>query len=210
MSGRDETGPESLYGRINTKDMGIRSFKESAPAVKKQSNSQSGASTKFASEYAGLKYCPKTKEARQAFDYLASIIHSLMGSDQPHDVTLSAADEVLEILKMEDLRELDQKSRIEELIGSIGNEEFTQLVNVSRRVTDYTVNNIGTMADDGADEEGVAVVFEEDDEDNEIVPVLGSDSEEELNIVKEDQPAIFDEQEDSFIFESSNKYILFS
>lgn len=181
--------PESLYGKIDVKEMGSRAARESAPVLKKPSSSTGrvlpGALPSFkkgadvlslASDYVDLMYKPRTKETKQTFEYLVSIVHGLLGSDQPHDVTLSAADQVLAALKTgveEDVeretvsRALDRKAAVEGIIGPVPSDTFMQMVNLAKLINDYHSNK--TMEDDTPkddEDDGVAVVFAEDEDED--------------------------------------------
>ncbi|KAF2270673.1 pre-mRNA splicing factor [Lojkania enalia] len=89
--------------------------------------------------------------------------------------TRSAADAVLEYLKDEDLKDFDKKREIDDLLGtSMGPKEFNELVNLGKKITDYDAQDEDEEMEeevagvDGAavdENQGVAVVFDEDEDD---------------------------------------------
>lgn len=80
-----------------------------------------------------------------------------------------AADEVLIILKNERMKDRERKRETESLLGSLPDERFSQLVNLGKKLTDWSneqaqiVLNQGDRADDEMDE-GVPVMIGSDDE----------------------------------------------
>ena len=108
-------------------------------------------------------YRPRSKETRSAYEDLLSFISQQLG-DQPHDILRGAADEVLACLKNDALADPERKREVEGLLNTLSSEAFAGLVQVGKRITDFAM-------DDGAgnekldDELGVAVVFDEDDDD---------------------------------------------
>ena len=101
---------ESLWGRIDTKEMGIRASRDSAPVAKKPRTSASGVlgiksvqAKKPAqdTEFADLRYRPRSKETRMAYEFILSLVHSMMTGDQSEDIIRGATDEVIAILKSE-------------------------------------------------------------------------------------------------------------
>ena len=126
----------------------------------------------------GLKYRPRTPATRQTYDLILTTTASNLG-DVPHEVVRSAADAVLELLKDENLKDYDKKKEIDDLLGlSMGSKEFNELVNLGKKITDYDgqdddVDMDGednAAAEGGAEldeRQGVAVVFDESDEDEE-------------------------------------------
>eukprot|EP00736_Rhodelphis_marinus_P012662 Rmarinus@m.14169 len=124
------------------------------------------------------QYKPKTKETRHAWDLILSLVQKKLG-DQPQDVIISAADEVLATLKNPNLNEVDMKSETEGLLGSTSNDDFADLNNLSKRITDYTDETSRKEGEAALDDEaGVAVEFEEDDE--------GAGSDEELDEIHDE------------------------
>lgn len=110
-------------------------------------------------------YKPKTQETRQTFEVLLTFIQEALG-DQPHDVLLGAADEVLRTLKNDRLRDKEKKKETEELLGSnLPEERFALLVNLGKKISDF--GNPGGEDDDeeNIDEQyGINVQFQESDE----------------------------------------------
>jgi hypothetical protein len=158
-----------MGSRASREEAPVQKVSKSVPLLKSKAKPIKVTSLlKATDELDGISYRPKTKDSKQAFDFLVSLVHSLMGADQPQSVTLTAADEILQILKREDVKDLDRKAAIDQLIGAIDTDNFMQLVNLGKRITDYSTSSAqSSEAIEGEDEEtGVAVVFQEEDEDD--------------------------------------------
>jgi len=120
----------------------------------------------------GLIYRPRTAETREVYELILSTVHLALG-DQAQDVVRSAADTVLESLKNENIKDFDKKKEVEEVLGPVTGETFSQLINLSKKVTDYGAED-ETMADPDMerkdaeidDEVGVAVVFDEEEQES--------------------------------------------
>jgi pre-mRNA-splicing helicase BRR2 len=120
----------------------------------------------------GLTYRPRTAETRDVYELILSTVHLALG-DQAQDVVRSAADTVLETLKSENMKDFDKKKEVEEVFGPITGETFSQLINLSKKITDYGAED-ETMADPDMerkdaeidDEVGVAVVFDEEEQES--------------------------------------------
>lgn len=124
----------------------------------------------------GIKYRPRTPATRATYDLILTLTANALG-DVPHEVVRSATDAVLENLKNDSLKDFDKKKEIDDLVGkSMSSKEFNELVNLGKKITDYEAQdddeNMGN--DDVGDNEaelderqGVAVVFDESDEDDE-------------------------------------------
>ncbi|PFH47664.1 hypothetical protein AMATHDRAFT_77103 [Amanita thiersii Skay4041] len=121
----------------------------------------------------GLTYRPRTAETREVYELILSAVHGALG-DQAQDIVRSAADTVLETLKNEGMKDFDKKREVEEVLGAISNEVFAQLITLSKKITDYGAED-ETMVDPDLekkdaeidDELGVAVVFDEDEQEEE-------------------------------------------
>ncbi|TKY89875.1 hypothetical protein EX895_001172 [Sporisorium graminicola] len=188
---------ESLAGRINVRDMGSAVQSEGVKHLdKKRKKAQSddqltqpnpkrqAASTSFSnqnsytdilqatSELEGLRYHPKTAETRDIYELILSIVHSALG-DQAQDVVRSAADTTLEILKDNDLKDLEKKNEIQEILGTLSTETFGQLTNLSKKITDYDepgpsdgAADVDAKIGEIDEQTGVAVLFDDDDEES--------------------------------------------
>ncbi|KAJ7709781.1 Sec63 Brl domain-containing protein [Mycena rosella] len=186
--------PTSLAGRIDPREMGSRVVREAPKDLDKKKKKASDlkdpsekqamkrkAETSFGytdileatQDVEGLTYRPRTAETREVYELILSSVHTSLG-DQAQDIVRSAADIVLETLKNEDMKDFDKKRDIETVIGSVSNEQFSQLINLSKKITDYGAED-ETMADPDMerqdaeidDEVGVAVVFDEEEQDDE-------------------------------------------
>ncbi|KAF2397611.1 putative pre-mRNA splicing helicase [Trichodelitschia bisporula] len=148
----------------------------------------------------GLKYRPKTPATRATFELITTMVARKLG-DVPNTVTRSAADAVLEYLKDEDLKDFDKKKEVDDILGvTMSSKEFNELVNLGKKITDYDAQDEDEhMADAGEgadgevdDRQGVAVVFDEDEDDEAAGQTFeirdeGDTSDEELED-EEEQP----------------------
>lgn len=126
----------------------------------------------------GIKYRPRTPVTRATYDLLLTLTANALG-DVSHEVIRSATDAVIETLKDDTLKDLDKKREIDDLVGiSVSPKEFNELVNLGKRITDYDDQDDDENMDDGVrgdkgteldERQGVAVVFDESDEDDEGV-----------------------------------------
>ncbi|KAF2002844.1 Sec63-domain-containing protein [Amniculicola lignicola CBS 123094] len=204
----ENTGdPESLAGRINIHDMGGRIIRDDALSQsgktkttraiergkinegnevlerEQRKRKRGGEEAELLVE--DLKYKPRTPATRATFDLITTIVSRTLG-EVPGHVTRSAADAVLEFLKDDNMKDLDKKREVDELLGSsMRPKEFNELVNLGKKITDYEAQD--EEGDEGQDlrqkvemeedftetrrkdevvDEGVAVVFDEDEDDN--------------------------------------------
>ncbi|GLB39382.1 putative sec63-domain-containing protein [Lyophyllum shimeji] len=186
--------PTSLAGRIDPREMGSRVVREAPKDLdkkkKKAVDRQDAIEKQTAKRKAelgfgytdiieatqdveGLTYRPRTAETREVYELILSSVHTALG-DQAQDIVRSAADTVLETLKNENMKDFDKKREIEEVLGPITGEHFSQLVNLGKKITDYGAEDV-TMADPDMerkdaeidDEVGVAVVFDEEEQEEE-------------------------------------------
>ncbi|KAK0192909.1 putative RNA helicase [Armillaria mellea] len=187
--------PTSLAGRIDPREMGSRVVRETPKDVdkkkKKAADRQEPSEKAVAKRKAdtvgfgyadiieatqdveGLTYRPRTAETREVYELILSSVHTTLG-DQAQDIVRSAADTVLESLKNEGMKDFDKKKEIEEVIGPITGEQFSQLVSLSKKITDYGAEDEAMLDPDMErkdaeidDEVGVAVVFDEEEQEEE-------------------------------------------
>ena len=220
--------PTSLAGRIDPREMGSRVQRQAPKDLEKKKkkaadNRQDAAEkqvTKRKNEAAGFGYAdiieatkdvegliyrPRTAETREIYQLILSSVHGALG-DQAQDVVRSAADTVLETLKNENMKDFDKKKEVEEILGSISNEQFSQFVNLSKKITDYGAEvekivdpDMERMDAEIDDEVGVAVVFdeevleEEDDEGYEIREDSDDEDAEEADGAPEEESDAGDE-----------------
>ena len=121
----------------------------------------------------GITYPPRTAETREVYELILSAVHTALG-DQAQDTVRSAADTVLGFLKNENMKDFDRKKEIEEVIGPVSGEQFAQLLDLFKRITDYHAYDEATADPDmerkeaEIDEEGgVAVLFDDEDQEEE-------------------------------------------
>ncbi|EPQ30981.1 uncharacterized protein PFL1_01170 [Pseudozyma flocculosa PF-1] len=184
---------ESLAGRIDVRQMGSAVRQEGIKDIDKKRKKaeehdelrqrnpkrKAGALTQTyadilqaTAELEGLRYQPRTPETREVYELILSLVHTALG-DQAQDVVRSAADTVLEVLKDDNLKDFDKKRDIEQFVGPLTTETFGQLVNLGKKITDYD-HDQADQADPDADkrdalmddENGVAVLFDNEDEES--------------------------------------------
>ncbi|EIW74460.1 Sec63-domain-containing protein [Coniophora puteana RWD-64-598 SS2] len=223
--------PTSLAGRIDPREMGSR-VQRAAPkdldkkkkkAAAERSDAQQAERRKrpepgaggfgytdiieATQDVEGLTYRPRTAETREVYEMMLSVVHQALG-DQAQDVVRSATDTVLESLKNENMKDFDKKREVEDVLGSLPNDTFSQLVALSKKVTDYADED-ERMADPDMerkdaeidDEVGVAVVFDEEEQEEEEdegfeVREESDDEDEEAAEGQEEEGAPEDEEND--------------
>jgi translation initiation factor 2 beta subunit (eIF-2beta)/eIF-5 len=85
----------------------------------------------------GPSYRPKTKETQIAYESLLNFIKQFVG-DQSESVIMSAADEVLAILKNEEMKPADRQKEVELLLKTqMSPEVFADLIKISKAITDF-------------------------------------------------------------------------
>ena len=213
--------PESLAGRLSVKDMGTRVARSTAPKPKKtgampdveRGSMQEGADVlqhvkqKGKADargggilsgsdalIEGIRYRPRTQPTRDAFNLILTIVAEHLG-DVPHEVVRSAADATLEYLKDDDLKDLDKKKEIDDILGvSMSAKQFNELVNLGKKITDYDAQDEDEDMEDvkraGEDEidgrQGVAVNFDNEEDDGMVDVVRDESSEDEEEEDEED------------------------
>lgn len=225
--------PESLAGRLSIRDMGLRMARDETPKQKKQgampniqrggfregedvllreqrkrnADAQRSGGVLGAADslIEGITYRPRTLATRATFDLILTLVANNLG-DVPHEVVRSAADAVLEYLKDDDLKDLDKKKEIDDILGSSMNpKEFNELVNLGKKITDYDAQDEDEDVDMDAngdaaidDRQGVAVDFDDEDEElvNEVRDASSDEDDEDDDDELEDAPKVDDEAGD--------------
>ncbi|KAG5219829.1 DEIH-box ATPase [Salix suchowensis] len=176
--------PTTLAGRIDPREMGSRVLRQPQrtlirrrrrPPTSKMPTAGFGYADiiEATQDVEGLTYRPRTAETREVYELILSSVHQALG-DQAQDIIRSAADTVLESLKNENMKDVDKKRELEEILGPVANDQFSQLLSLSKKITDYGAED-ETMVDPALerkeaeidDEVGVAVVFDEEEQDEE-------------------------------------------
>jgi len=149
----------------------------------------------------GIVYRPRTSATRATYDLIITTVASNLG-DVSHEIVRSAADAVLEYLKDDDMKDFDKKKEIDDLLGaSLSSKEFNELVNLGKKITDYEAQDEDEIMADGDndgedgteidDRQGVAVVFDDNSEDEdgaEMVHEIRDASSEDEDSDNEDRP----------------------
>lgn len=118
-------------------------------------------STVDESDFSGLSYHPKTRETKGVFEVVLSFVQTYIG-EQPRDILLGAADEVLKGVK-QNAPKKERLAEVKELLGDVSEDRFATLENLVNKLTDY--GTIDDKTEDAIDETyGVAVVFDEDED----------------------------------------------
>lgn len=149
-------------------------------------------------------YQPKTRETKAAYEVLLNFIQKEMG-DQPHDVLRSCADEVLSVLKDEDLKQKEKQTTIARMlaVAKIEEEPFSKLVNIGAKITDYkTAAEIQKDKIEGEtiDEDlGVPVVFEEMEEEEDMPDELRDDSDDDVGVEAQKSYAIVSKIDENMV-----------
>ncbi|CAF4909304.1 unnamed protein product, partial [Rotaria sp. Silwood1] len=141
-----------------------------------------------ADDASSILYRPKTQETKQTYEVLLGFIQEAIG-DQARSILCGAADEVLIVLKNDKLRDKDRKNEIETLLSTkIPEQRFAFLVNLGKKITDWSTDDKTGKEDEDIDETyGVNVEFEDS----------GDEDEGDENEVREDEDADLSEGEEA-------------
>ena len=151
----------------------------------------------------GIRYRPRTPATRATYDLIITTVANNLG-DVSHEVVRSAADAVLEYLKDDDMKDFDKKKEIDDLLGvSMNPKQFNELVNLGKKITDYDAQDDDEIMGDGEDagengaeiddRQGVAVVFDENSEDDdggEMINEVREESSDEEADDEQDNPEV--------------------
>lgn len=180
---KPDYNPKSLAGHISVKEMGTKvatddtTTKALAPAANKVSNNDEVASEALVpAVYSGqmnlesISYKPSTAENAEIFNQLAIQVRKFL-PDESHTVIMSAADTILETLKNEDTSITEKRLEVELLLMTkLDDLELAELISITKKITDYGTEERSNATDE---EDAVAVVFEEDEPQEEYQAVAG-------------------------------------
>eukprot|EP00466_Bigelowiella_natans_P005264 jgi/Bigna1/53194/estExt_Genewise1Plus.C_160133 len=177
--------PDELQERLKKRQKKKKDLEQGVGAASRAKARQIDASMNVLNAQVDAFYRPQTRDTKQAYEMLLNLIQKEMG-DKPHDVLQSAADEVLAIMKEDNVKQKEQRKDLGALFGKskgMDDERFGRFLNVSKKITDYTAQ-LETHQDEkkGMDEEiEVPVIFDadEDDEDSGLDEVKEEDMVEE-------------------------------
>ncbi|RCI07855.1 hypothetical protein L249_5800 [Ophiocordyceps polyrhachis-furcata BCC 54312] len=217
--------PESLAGRLSIKDMGNRVARDEVPKQKKQpglpdiqrgslqeggdvlKREQRKAKTEASQQMGtgllgandalieGITYRPRTAATRATFNLILTSVAASLG-DVPYEVVRSATDAVLEYLKDDELKDVDKKAEIDDILGTaLSPKKFIELVNLGKKITDYDTQDdedpdvSGQVGETEIDErQGVAVTFDDDQDENDVVEEVNEElSEDDVSEEDEDE-----------------------
>lgn len=157
----------------------------------------------------GASYQPSTEQAREAYERLLAVLsgREFPLANQGSNVIKDAAEEVIQVLKDDDLRDPEKHQNISKLltgkpvnaIGAVSAERFTVMVQIAKLLDDYYLkedSNEGRGGDQTAgtemdDEMGVAVVFDDDENGSD-----GDDSDVDQNLVLDTSSSSEDDDDD--------------
>ena len=113
-------------------------------------------------------YRPTTAQTKTIYEKILAALVSQLG-DQSPEVLSGAVEEVLAAIKTDDCLDAQRKRNVEEILGPITETFFAELYRLSKQITDYRIDEGKGGDDEGkgaeADATGVAVIFDEEDSD---------------------------------------------
>ncbi len=110
----------------------------------------------------GQLYRPRTRETKALYDQLLSIIQKYI-SDESQEAIRGAADEVLAILKTEDMKDTEKRQNIESILDKMPDETFNHLMVMSKQFVDFSVEAERDMRGD-EQEQDVEIPFNIEEE----------------------------------------------
>ena len=103
-----------------------------------------------------INYRPRHPESKRAYEEILALIQGNIG-DQPQDILRGAADEVLAILKDDQLTDPRRHAEIERLIRKLPPERFAKLVTLGKAIHDFHTGEGGEGEDVDEDKVGLWV-----------------------------------------------------
>lgn len=115
-------------------------------------------------ELEGIKYQPRTKETKQAYDSLLTFVRQKLG-DQQRSIIMSAADEILATIKDEEIKPKEKQQLLDGLLQKLSPDDYAQLHKICKDITDYVDDGDG--GEGVGEDEGIAVTYFGGDDDDE-------------------------------------------
>lgn len=219
--------PQSLWGKIDTREMGVRASRESAPKESTGSVLRSQKKTgvlglKFDKnddnidheedddEFDAMHYRPKTKESRQAYEYLLALVTKCSREAVSLAELRDMVDEVIKVVRDPEEADSAKRHTIQHMLDlsvSAGNDtdRFSQLVQLCQRLNDYgtppSTNNGPSKKKNsdnvisGDEEQTVALIVDEEDQDDAQMMVIEEEEPEEGQDEGEEGPLVVSEQQ---------------
>ncbi|OII78238.1 SEC63 domain-containing protein [Cryptosporidium andersoni] len=116
-------------------------------------------------------YTPTTVETRVVYEEFLDNLTDIMGS-QPGNILKDTLFELMTILKDEEIVEDEKLRRCSEVLGDISIDDFKKVSQLGRKLTDFNPN-LDDEVPENDDPLGVAVVFDEDNYNNQERDYLG-------------------------------------
>jgi len=134
-----------------------------------------------ADDTSSIIYRPKTQETKQTYEVLLGFIQEAIG-DQARSILCGAADEILILLKNDKLNDKKRLNEIESLLSTkLTDQRFNLLVNLGKKITDWSTDDKTGRKDDELDDDyGVNVEFEgsSDEEEGDVNEVREGEEDE--------------------------------
>lgn len=144
----------------------------------------------------GIVYQPKTPETSHYYEKLLLFIQDILGNQQL-SVIMSCADEILSVLKGENLRPNERREGIEEILGPQSDDKYSELIRIGQHITDY-VDETGEDEEQTRtfEDQGISVIFgDEEGEESEDLLEEEEEEEEEGFMEREEEEVESDEMD---------------
>lgn len=133
----------------------------------------------------GTLYRPKTEETRVHYEKLLLLLQNFLG-DQQLNVIMSAADEILAVLKDDNMSPPQRQKGVAEVLGPVPEDKYTELLRIAQGITDFAEDEADEQNNQELEELGISVV------------IGGEDEDEDRGLVDEDEDEDEDLDEDPF------------
>lgn len=161
---------ESLWGKLDLSEMGIRASRETAPINKAKTSNKAN----------------MARDAKSAVEYVTAVVATAL-DDQPSAVIDSAVEDVIRVFKNTQTSEYDKRRQLNELLQIvIDDDRFIQLANLIAKM-----GNSSFDAQTRTDGDTVAIEFEESEDDDGLIGVI-----EEVEDEEDNEPVMVNEAEE--------------